>query len=74
MGFLVSSKIDKINETSAESLLSRNQSNYELSRLICTLPNQKVISNLDGIFKELNVDIMVNYVSIYTLMKNKHCV
>ena len=68
--YLVSNNTNVYLKPSENELLSKNVSlvnkdDLEISSVICGLSKRKVLSDADFLFKEINMDIIANYVCLY---------
>ena len=72
--FLISNSTNIYSKPTDNEILSTNSSyinknDYEISKMICGLSKRKVLSDADFLFKEINMDIIANYVNIYFSFK-----
>ena len=69
---MISNSTNVYSKPNDNEILSKNSSyinknDYEISKMICGLSKRKVLSDADFLFKEINMDIIANYVNIYNI-------
>ena len=64
---IVSNKTDVYEKQTENDILFKNttanKNDYEISKMICNLSKRKIISDAEFLFKEINIDIIANYVN-----------